>query len=84
MRIKHGYGEKAIGTGERGSGWIKASKVYLFKNMFTFLSLWHGSDDSARKALGIQGKSLVHKMNDKKLNRSDGEKILSAYNELKK
>ena len=83
MRINHGGGDKRMNTGRIGSGWVQPSKVHLFKKMFTFLSLWHGSDDIARKALGIKCKSLVHKMNNKKLNGKDAAIILNAYNEIK-
>ena len=59
MRTKHGYGNKAAGIGNTGSGWIASTKVILFKEMFEFLVRYHGSANKARTEIDIKSKDFV-------------------------
>ena len=62
---------------------VPEHKVKLFLKLFNFLSLYYGSDNKVIQALGLN-KAVKYSMIDKKLNKKTAQKILDAYNEIKK
>lgn len=77
------YRDLAVSS-PRGLNLIQKSKIKLFYDMFTFLSLYYGSAIAARKAIGVKAASVKQKMIEGYLNTSDAKKILDGYNLIKK